>query len=113
MAVTNLFVEIVFRRRLANVSQYRRPISYRLRVAPRPKPIPERVHVRIRSYARIPKQIPRPAARPATLEDRKRLIGTSHPNLRARTDPGKTRTDYEDVEMFHNRIELPINPNRL
>ena len=63
MSVPDLFVEVVLRSGFANIVEYRRPVSDRLRFAPRPKPITEREHIRVRPYARISKQIPSSAGR--------------------------------------------------
>src|SRR3546814_1008279 len=46
-----------------------RPVGDRLRLGPRFEGIAQRVHIRIGSDTRIPKQIPRPAARAAAFED--------------------------------------------
>src|SRR5688572_21520498 len=45
MVVTNRFIYPVLSRRLANVTEYGRPIGHRLVIAPRPKAIAQRIHI--------------------------------------------------------------------
>src|SRR5687767_5335275 len=99
MTVADLIIEIELFRRLANILKYRRPVRYRLRIPPRPKPVPQRVHIRIRPHAGIPKQVPRPAHRLAPLKDHKRLPRAAHPQMCTRPDTGQACTNDENVEV--------------
>lgn len=65
----NFTVDTEFTRRVLHVRQYRRTVGNRFLLAPGPKRISEREHVRIRPNAGISEQIPRSAKRPPPFQN--------------------------------------------
>src|SRR3546814_9839086 len=79
-------IDPVLARGLADIVEDRRPVGDRLRLGPRFEGIAQRVHIRIGSDTRIPKQIPRPAARAAAFEDAIAAIGAFGLQMTRRAD---------------------------
>src|SRR5207247_1028868 len=88
VAIADVLVDAVHRRRVAQVLEDRWAVGDRLRVRPRPERIAERVHVRVRANARVTEEVPRPAERLATFEDRVRLRRAVRLQVIRGADPG-------------------------
>src|SRR5688500_14936584 len=101
MLVPNRFINAKLRSRLTYVAQNRCTISDRLRIAPRSKAIPKRVHIRVGPHAWIAKQIPRATAHIAPFEDDETLLRTLHPEMTRRPNPRQPRAHDDDVKVLH------------
>src|SRR5215213_8899798 len=102
MVVANFLVETELFGCFADIFKDCRTVGDCLRVAPRAKPVTERVHIGIRTDAGIAKQVPRSAHRRASFENRKTLLRAFHRQMRAGSDSRKPRSHNQYVEMFHS-----------
>src|SRR5688500_9233856 len=69
VTVTDRLIDLALPSRFADVVENRGPIRDGLCIPPRTKSISESVHVRVRTYSRIPKQVPRSTHGTTSLED--------------------------------------------
>src|SRR5262249_7966658 len=106
MIETDVRLDAVVLRGLANVVQDRRPGGDRLLFRPRLERIPERIHVAVRTDAGIAKQIPGAADRRAPFKDRVTLVRAFLLQVIGRADPGKSRSDDQHVDMFVRHGDL-------
>jgi hypothetical protein len=85
-----------------DVAEDRRAVRDRLGLGPRPEPVAEREHVRVRSHARIAEQVPGAADDVPGLEDRVRLGRERGLQVMGRADPGQPRPHDQDVTVFNH-----------
>jgi hypothetical protein len=110
MLESNLAMDSVLARCVANVAEYRETIGKGSRIGPRPESVAERVHIGVRPYARIAKQVPCAADRVARLEDRVAPGGATVLQVVFSADSGVTRANHEHIEMFSRRPLTPLLP---
>src|SRR5262245_15356849 len=96
----NELLNVEFPGGVVDVAQDARPIGDRLRVGPRPKPVTEGEHVRVRSDARVAEEVPGAAGRVTGFEHEDRLVGALAAQLGCSADAGQSGADNQDVHGF-------------
>ncbi len=86
-------------RRVLDILEDRVAVGDRLLAVPGPERVPERVHVRVRSDARVAEEVPRATDGTARLEDGVAGPGTLGLQVVAGTDPREPGADDEHVEV--------------
>src|SRR5262245_9840309 len=88
-------------RRFPHIGADSRAVRKGPRILPRFEVITERMHVAVRSNARISKQIPCAAYGVTAFQQGEALVRTMRPQMYGRADPGKTSANNNHIERFH------------
>src|SRR5258705_11391642 len=83
-----------------DVAQDARAVGDRLGIGPRPEPIAEREHVRVRPDARVMEQVPGAADGVAAFEHEHRLVRALLAQLAGAADAGQACPDDQNVGVF-------------
>src|ERR1041384_7801998 len=101
MVIADRLIDFVFGGRVADVAENRRSIGHCLVVTPGTKAIPKRVHIGVRTNARIAKQTPRPTHPLAPFEYDETLRRTRLPQMASSPDPRQPRPNNDHIHVLH------------
>ena len=94
-------VDAPIARRVTDVLEDRRPVGDGLGVLPRPKRIPQGVHVGVRADPRVAEQVPGAADGLARLQDRVALPRAVGLEVMAGADPGQAGAHDQHFDVLH------------
>src|SRR6185369_349980 len=101
VVVTNGLVNVVFARGVTDVAENGWSIGDGFRLAPRAKVVAERVHVGVRTDARVAKEIPGAAHHIAPFEYEKTLLRALRLQMASGANAGEPGADYNDIHVLH------------
>src|SRR6185503_17275523 len=107
MVVADRLVNVVLGGCVANVTENRRSICHRFVVTPRPEAVTERIHVGIRTHARIAEEIPRATHPFAPFEYDETFRRTLHLQMARSANTRQPGAHDYDVEVFHSARHYP------